>query len=199
MKSTLIWVIMALLLTSCQAILLKMYGFEDPDIETEQSILAKAAKFKLDTTHIVTVHSKDFLEVLKGQSIPDGAVYDAYGKYIEYRKTDSTCNAGLFRFIPELDPAGDYRKTDRPGLQEELAKFRDLKGQPLGDPGKADFYLLIYWTVWTGKLNKDHVKVWEELAGKNKKANIRVIKVNLDLQSYWEEEDRERILKAIRK
>jgi hypothetical protein len=66
-------------------------------------------------------------------------------------------------------------------------------------PNNADFYLLIYWNVWTGKLNKDHVKIWEDLARENKNCKIKVIKVNLDIQEYWEPKEKEMYRKAMRK
>jgi len=178
---------------------MKMYGIKDPDIENEKTIIKKAQKYDLDTSNIVTVNSKDFLYVLKGQSIPDGALYDKNGKYIEYRQSDTSCNAGLFQFIPSLNLTEKYNKPDSSSLGTELEKFRDLEGNKLKPLESADFYLFIYWTVWTGKLNKDHVKAWEDLARENKNCKIKVIKVNLDIQEYWDEPQRDRIIKAISK
>jgi hypothetical protein len=199
MTKKLLFALTALIWLGCQPIMRKMYGIKNPDVENEKSIIRTALRYKLDTTHLVTVSGKDFLDVLDGQSIPDGAIYDRNGKFIEYKATDSSCNAGLFGFIPALNLTDQYRQPERPSLQMELAKYRDLKGNPIQLTEEADFYLLIYWTVWTGRLNKDHVKVWEDLAKRNTKCKIKVIKVNLDLQSYWEEKERESIIEAIRK
>jgi hypothetical protein len=78
-------------------------------------------------------------------------------------------------------------------LREITAKLRDVRGNAYKPLPPADFYILINWTVWTGKLNKDHVKVWEELARKNAAARIHVVKVNLDMQEYWDKKDRDKI------
>ncbi len=188
-----------LILASCQPIMKKIYGIKDPEIENKKTILKSALKYNLDTSNIVTVNSKDFLYVLNGQSIPDAAIYDKNGKYIEYRQTDTSCNAGLFQFIPSLNLNEKYNQPDSSDLTAELNKFRDLKGNLITPTEAADFYLLIYWTVWTGKLNKDHVKVWEDLGRDNKNCKIKVIKVNLDLQEYWEEQEREKIIKTLSK
>lgn len=198
-KNNLLIALAALVWLGCQPILLKMNGIKNPEVENEISIIRTALRYRLDTTHLVTVSGKDFLDVLDGQSIPDGAIYDRNGKFIEYKATDSSCNAGLLGFIPALNLTDQYRQPERPSLQMELAKYRDLKGNPIQLTEEADFYLLIYWTVWTGRLNKNHVKVWEDLAKRNTKCKIKVIKVNLDLQSYWEEKERESIIEAIRK
>ncbi|MFN8231165.1 MAG: hypothetical protein U0V03_09625 [Bacteroidia bacterium] len=176
-----------------------MYSIKDPDIENRKTIVKTANKYDLDTTNIVSVNSKDFLYVLKGTSIPNASVYDKNGKYIEYRQTDTSCNAGLFQFIPTLNSIDKYNQPDSTNLDTELKKFRDLSGNTLTTLETADFYLLIYWTVWTGKLNKDHVKVWEDLAKNNKNAKIKVVKVNLDLQEYWNKDDRDKIIKAMTK
>jgi hypothetical protein len=177
----------------------KMYGIKDPDIENRKTIVKSATKYDLDTTNIVTVNGKDFLYVLKGKGIPDGAIYDKSGKYIEYRQTDTSCNAGLFQFIPALNLTDKYNQPDSSNLDIELKKFRDLNGNTLKRLTTSDFYLLIYWTVWTGKLNKDHVKIWEDLARDNKNCKIQVIKVNLDLQEYWDKDDRDKIINAMTK
>ena len=176
---------------------MKIYGIKEPGIENQKTLTKIASKYKFDTSGIVTVNSKDFLHVLNGQSIPDGAIYDQNGKYIEYRESDTSCNAGLFQFIPLLNPKTTYNKPDSADLKTVLKKFRDLKGNVLSQPDPADFYLLIYWSAWTGKLNKDHVKAWEDLASSNKFCKIRVIKINLDIQEYWEQEERDKILNLI--
>ncbi|HEY1040268.1 MAG TPA: hypothetical protein VGF30_12720, partial [Bacteroidia bacterium] len=183
----------------CQPIMMKLYGVKDPAIENKKTITKAALKYKLDTSNIVTVNCKDFIDVLRGQNIPDCAIYDKTGKYIEYRQTDSSCNAGLFQFIPSLNLTDKYNQPDSSDLSTELNKFRDVKGNALASRENADFYLLIYWAVWTGKLNKDHVKAWEDLARNNKNCRIKVIKVNLDIQEYWEKQERELFLKAMSK
>jgi hypothetical protein len=185
------------LLISCQPIMMKLYGVKDPDVENEKSIVKKALKFGLDTTNIVTVNSQDFPAALTQQGIPDGAIYDKDGNYIEYRQTDTSCYAGLFQFIPDLNLTNQYNKPASPNLSQQLAKFRDLKGNALKNVEPADFYLLIYWTVWTGKLNKDHVKIWEDLAKSNKNCKIKVIKVNLDIQEYWDAAEREKMVQMM--
>jgi hypothetical protein len=199
MKKIAIILFSTFLFLSCQPILKKIYGIKDPEIESEKTILKATKKYKLDSTNILTVNSKDFLYVLNGQSIPDAAIYDKNGKYIEYRQTDTSCNAGLFQFIPSLNLTDLYNQPDSSDLKSELKKYRDLKGNDLKILESADFYVIIYWTVWTGKLNKDHVKIWEDLAKENKNTKIKVLKVNLDLQSWWNKQERDEIIKILSK
>lgn len=189
-------------LVSCRPIMLKLYGIKNPDVENRKTILKKARKFGLDTANIVTVKSGDFLKTVKAAGgIPDAAVFNSEGAYLEYRATDTSCNAGLFGFIPELRPDGTYNKTGKTSLSKEAATWNDLNGKAFDRANlkPADFYVLIYWTVWTGRLNKDHVKVWENLAKQNKQARVEVIKVNLDFQEYWDPAERDLIMEKMSK
>ena len=64
-----------------------------------------------------------------------------------------------------------------------------LKGDSLGSP-KLDvsFHIFIFWAKFAGKLNKNHVKVWDNQATNNTKTSIRVYKINMDFQEHWGEE-----------
>jgi len=202
LKQLLALTFLVIVAAGCRPVILKLYGIKDPDIENRKSILKKAKKFGLDTAGIVTVKSANFLKTMKDAGgIPDAAIFDAKGDYIEYRATDTSCNAGLFAFIPDLKPDGNYHKTGKTSLSTELNKCNDLDGKALNQANlkPADFYVLIYWTVWTGRLNKDHVKVWENLAKQNKQAHVEVIKVNLDFQEYWDKAERDQIVERMSK
>jgi hypothetical protein len=183
-------ILTCLLLSSCTPTLMLFYGIKQPGIENEQSIKKKAIKFGLDTSNIVTISSEDYAMFIDENGVPDAAIFDTQGSYIEYRSTDTSCNAGLYDFIPNLNLNNEYVKPGGKNLESELLKFRDLKGHSLATPNKADFYLLIHWTVWSGRLNKDHVKIWEDLAKENRNCVISIIKVNLDMQEYWDESEK---------
>jgi hypothetical protein len=199
MKKMYLLMLSALFLASCNAIMMKAYGIKDPELENEKSIKKSALKYDLDTNNIVTVYSREYPKMLTGRSVPDAAIYDSRGKYIEYRQTDTSCNAGLFQFIPDLTVGTLYNQPDSANLASQLVKFRDIRGNQLKEIEKADFYVVIYWAVWTGKLNKDHVKVWEDLAKNNKNAKVKVIKVNLDFQEHWDDADKEKIVGGLKK
>ncbi len=198
-KSKLLVLAFVALFSGCQPIVKMMYGIKNPDIENKNSIIKKALKYNLDTNNIVTVNGKDFLPTPKGKGIPDCDVFDKNGNYIEYRETDTSCNAGLFDFIPALALNQTYKMPKAPNLRTTLAKCRNLKGELIQPTYDADFYVLIYWTVWAGKLNKDHVKIWEDQARNNKNCKVKVIKVNMDMQEYWDKSDRYMVVEAMKK
>jgi len=179
----------ALCLSSCKAIMMKAYGIKNPEVETEKTIRKSALKYGLDTSNIATLKPEDFLaHITKGS--PDAAFYDHDGNYIEYRATDTSCNAGVFGFIPQLKKDTVFPKTDKPKLDQELARFQNLRAAPYlpTTDANSDYTMLLYWTVYEGRLNKDHVKAWQDLAAKNTRAHIRVILVNMDMQENWGKE-----------
>ena len=100
--------------SGCQPLLLKMYGIKQPEIENEKTIIKKALKFQLDTSNIVTIAAPNYLKEMSAHEIPDGAVFDSKGEYIEFRQTDTSCNAGLFQFIPSLETGKAFNKTGAP-------------------------------------------------------------------------------------
>jgi hypothetical protein len=180
--------------------MLKAYRIKNPDIENSQTILKSANRYKLDTMNFYTVSSKFYLKKLKeADGITNASIYDSKGEYIEYRKTDTSCNAGLFNFIPNLKVDTLFKKGTKENLKNEYDKYRDLFGNSISDliDNNHDFYLVIYQSVWTGNLNKDHVKVWEDLAKNNRKSRIKVVKINLDIQQYWDSRERDNIIKKL--
>ncbi len=189
-------------LTSCAVVMKKLYGIKKPKLETHASLVKNARKFGFDTTNMVTIGSKDWTEVFNGANgIPNAEIFDSKGEYIEYRQADTSCTAGLFEFIPSLAPTVQYNKTGKTTLQTQLEKYRNLEGELVSSNylQAADFYLVIYWASYVGRLNKDHVKIWEDMARANPKAKIQVIKVNLDCQANWNDEQGKEIYTGLRK
>ena len=188
-----------LLTGSCTFLIYKAYGIKNPGIENEKSLTKFLRKKKMRTDNFVTIKSEHFLMTLKGKGIPDADFFDANGEYLEYRANDSSCNAGVFGFIPTLGTNTSFKKTGLKNLQKEWDKYLSPTGAALPSLPKADYYMFIYWTAWSGRLNKDHVKVWEDSALANTKAKVHVVKVNMDLQEYWDEKERQKIIDILNK
>lgn len=180
------------------AIIKQMWGIRAPRIENALSLLATAKKYKLNTASIVATSPEAYRGlVTEFTGFPEVLVFDKQGRYIEYKAQKKDCNAAVFGFIPGLDKNGTYKMTGKTTLTKVMSGIRDLQGNLLPanflDPS-ADFYMLISWTAWTGKLNEDHVYKWQELAAKNTKARIQVIEVNFDAQQWWPKQASDSVL-----
>lgn len=185
---------------SCSPIIKLVYGIHQPRVLNKEKIDRFLVKNKLDTTNNVAIKDKDFLYIINKikMTFPEIMVFDKGGKFILY-KEDKTCNASAFKFIDSLNASKKYPGVDSINLSFFENKFVDLYGR--GDvkimDSTSDYFLLIFWTEWTGKLNKDHTYIWEQKAKNNKNVSINTIKVNCDFQTFWDSTEREKNIKAL--
>jgi len=172
-------------LTSCMPLLKMYYGVKNPKIENKESIIKYCKKKGMSMDNLATINLDDYVSKLNG--VPDVDIFNKKDDYIEYRQTDSSCNAGLFAFVPELHRDSVYRLTGKTNFNDEIKKLRTLTGEQfvLSDTSDYDFYVIMYWARFTGRLNKNHINIWEQEACNNINAKIKVIKVNVDIQEYW--------------
>lgn len=203
MKKYLIVVIclgLLIMSSSCKWFLLRAYGVKQPRFESVKSIVKKSRRLKLDTSCILVMNPYAIGSFYK-RGIPEGEIFDARGRYIEYKKTDTSCNAGLFAFISSLKADSNFLMSDKRFLKNELNRFRRLDKQPLTESyfKPVDYYVFLTWAKWIGRLNKDHVKEWEQLIKKNQKAKIQLILVNIDLMEDWTNEEKEYVERLLTK
>jgi hypothetical protein len=177
--------------------IIKSYEIHNPAVESEQSILAAAHKYQLDTVAIVTPVASEF-KYFMGIGVPEAVIFDRNGNNI-YCTPSGSCNAGVFGFIRALNSDGHYKIKERGSLPAFMNKLRDLHGNPLPVDfvdKSVDYQVFILWSAWAGLLNKDHVKAWEDIIIHNKKAGIQLIKIDVDLQAWWTAPARDSLLKV---
>lgn len=186
MKKTFLLIAIVLLI-SCKSIMKMSYGITEPKNENQKSLTNYLVSKKMNIDNILFVDTEtSYIEYIKDfGSVPEAKIFDTNGYPISYKKENQDCNAGLFSTIPELNLNSKLKPVEGKNLNEFLENLIDFNGNKVIELPKADFYLFISWAKFTGKLNKDHVKEWEELAAKNKSVKIKVYKVNLDLKEGW--------------
>ncbi len=196
-----IFLCLILSLSGCNRFYRVIFGIHKPVLENETSLKSYAFGIGLDTSNIYAVSYPEYLNVATRRGLTDALIFNSSGGYIEYKLTDTSCNAGLFAFIPQLNKDSNYIQSDTFRLSNEIFRFRTLSGQPVSsfDTSSYDFLLCIYWVHFLGKLNVDHVRVWQQLASANPNATIKTILVNLDVQQNWETPQRDELLYAMRK
>ena len=109
---------------------------------------------------------------------PEIIVFNQEGKYLKYKSVQE-CNASAFKFIDSLNNNKNYPIIDTFLLEKfenSLVNFQGKKKESILNK-TTDFYVLIFWAEWTGKLNKDHTYIWEQKAKNNKNCNIKTIKI----------------------
>lgn len=173
--------------SSCQFALKTFYGIKKPKVETEKSLTKYLKRKDVKNSNIYAVSFEDYVEIIKQvKGIPEIMIFSADGKNIKY-KEEGQCNGYAFGFVETLSSKDTLQFVDSLYLDNYLRKLKDFSGKQIEFKKQSgtDFYLFIYWARYTGRLNKDHVKIWEEQANNNQNSKIEVIKVNLDEQEWW--------------
>lgn len=174
-------------LSSCKFVIKTFYGIKKPKIETEKSLKKYLKRKGINSNNIYAVSQNDFMQITKQiGGIPEILIFDKNGNNIMY-KEEGQCNANAFDFIDNISKDMKFKYNNSLKLDNYISKLKYFNGKPATiDKSKdIDFYLFIFWARYTGRLNKNHVKIWEKLANNNTKCNIKVIKVNLDKQEWW--------------
>ena len=183
-------------LLGCQPIIKLFYGVKNPKVENEQTLTKYMSKKDINKDNVYTVNFDNYQRQLKSIDfkIPEVLIFNKKGQFIPYGE-EYACNASAFNFIENLNKDSIYHSTNKTTLDSTLIGLCDLKGKPktINTSDSTDYFVFIYWTRWAGKLNKDHVKVWEQQASNNDKVNIKVIKINMDFQEYWGEDNLSKI------
>lgn len=190
MKKRLICILaLVILVTSCQPILNLYMGVKKPKIENEKSLTKYLEKKGLRTDNLYALDITDYQyldSIVDG--VPDIMIFSSDGRLIKY-KPDTSCNASAFSFLETVKPNMKFDYINCVSFDDCFSRLKDLKGNPvvIKKSENIDFYLIIFWARFIGRLNKDHVKIWEEQALNNTNAKIKVFKVNKDMQEWWDD------------
>ncbi len=179
------------LLSSCKNVVRIIYGVRSPKVENKESLIHYLNKKNIRNDNILISNYEGFISTIQNAGlIPNIRCFNQNGIFIPY-KNDSACNGSAFEFIDSLKFNKSYMLIDSILLKNETSHLSDLDGNPVSytDSNLYDYVIFIYWARWSGLLNKDHVKIWEESALNNPNARIKVHKVNCDVQESWGKEN----------
>lgn len=187
---TISFLVVILTFISCSPIVRLIYGVKKPKVENEESLRKYLEKVNITDKDVYTLDFEGYKKALEliNKKIPEVLIFDKNGKHIPYGD-EWACNASAFDFIENLNDTTVYTNSEKVNLNNLPFGLYSLKGDSLGSP-KLDvsFHIFIFWAKFAGKLNKNHVKVWDNQATNNTKTSIRVYKINMDFQEHWGEE-----------
>jgi len=178
------------LCSGCTKIILAMYGYHSPREESIQSYKMYCAKLNLDSQNIIflrdsTMFMKYYakadtqLKVLN-IGVPEIYVFDNKGILLKY-KPDSACNAPGFQFTERAcEKLSELKKTNLK-ITDFLKYFTTSEGNNVNaNPEQFDATVIISWAKFTGRLNKDHVKIWEDNLRRYSNCKLKIYKASLD-------------------
>ncbi len=194
------YLLLLIFCSGCTPIMKVIYNFHDPQYETLASISRGAKKYGFPDSLITTMDSASWMAAMSKISIPDVRIYNSEGHFVRYAPPES-CNAAAFGVLDSLcnyssrsilrqaqyDPARSHGELVEPlsgatssdslqTLNTELAKFN--YSTPRHD--NPEWTVFITWAMFSGRLNKNHVKPWLESLQKQP-CSVRVYLVNMDV------------------
>lgn len=173
---------------SCTRLFLYSYGIRNPKIENEKSITKYLALNKLDTSNNFAFCDTAALNKFYGNNIgtPEIRFYDKSGFLMLYRN-DKKCNAQNDSLIEFLSPENVVRIDSSENIFSYLNQVKTLSGNPvaLDDFKNYDYYLIIYWAKWTGKVNSMKIPDWENNLAQKRNFKIKAIKLTTDYMNFW--------------
>lgn len=184
-------VLICLLWCSCQSVLFLLYGIKKPRPVSGREIVRKALELGIDTNYLLCIRPEYYPVVINDiGSFPNARIYDMAGNRYNYRNTPDECKSSAAGFIRDLRPGSTYP------VQPDSSFFRlpvqleglcggEFKPEALSD---TDFHLFLYWGTFLGKLNREYVLKWMELARENRNARIHLWFVSCDIRTEWGED-----------
>jgi hypothetical protein len=160
----------------------------NPRAENEQSLRTYLDKNQLRSDNLLII--KDTAAFYKihreGYGMPEISFYDRNGYLMKFRD-EQKCNAQNDSLISFLNP----EKAIGVDSARRLSDFTSLLLHPDRSPisktelSGHDYYLIMFWAKYLGKLNSKKLGDWERSLAANKKANHKVYKLSMDYQDFW--------------
>ena len=175
--------------SSCKWILIKAHGAHKPKIMTHNDVTDYLKKNKVTSYNhsLALANLKQFKT--KQKKFPDAFFFNAAGHYLEYRETPKSCSANVELFVNKLTSA-----TVMPDTSQTLAKLLngtvDIKTHEsliIENLGNYDYYIVITWAEYIGKLNKDKSFEWLTHIDESNRKGIKIctILLSYDLFDFW--------------
>ncbi|MCE3278429.1 MAG: hypothetical protein K0S44_620 [Bacteroidetes bacterium] len=189
MKSKIIFSIICLLVfTGCNKILLYSYGVRNPKVETSHSITKYLHSNELDTANNYAFRDTASLTKFynKNIGIPEIRFYDKNGYLMLYRD-EKKCNGQNDSLISFLNPHNVIRVDSTDNIFDYLEEVRKINGLSVNKEEFSgfDYYLVMYWAKYLGKVNSIKMRDWESTLMKKQDLKIKTIKLTTDYMDFW--------------
>jgi hypothetical protein len=162
---------------------LALHGAHLPRQERKLDLLNYLDSKNMNVDNVLFVKTeKDWLKVAKyGVEI---ICFDKNHNFYWYKDT-SQCNAPAFMYCENI--CRTEIPLNRVDQNFKLDSLYSMIEDFLGDTpnmSNADYTVFIGWAKWNGRLNGDHIKVWEESLMKSG-CNVKIYKLCLDPLVQW--------------
>lgn len=188
---------LALVLSSCTWIFKKAGYIQDPKIETHHSMNVYAHSLGIDSSNLVfcrNLISYQTIYKMFGRS-PEMLVFDGHKKHHPYKEDSSTCNAPIDVTLHNICNTSLLHIPGKNLIQYNslIANLDDPNHCLSGfEPGSVDLIVFFNYASYFNRMNREHFIAWTNII-KTSPANCRVkyIFVNMDYLDTWGMEKRD--------
>jgi len=171
--------------TSCRPILYAAYGIKKPKIISKEKLLKRAKKHGLPTDNQYSINQDGLVKYAnQGWSTTQLMIYHKSGKFIE-PKDSNKCSGVVGVFIDDFTDSTKVNFIDTNATNSYFKYIVDLEGNPVNFKPKTEYFAILFWASFVGRLNKQNTAHWVELI--EEKENTEYILVALDPRDFWEE------------
>ncbi len=190
MKNKITALILSVLFSSCTPIIKLYYGYHEPKAEDSKSLTKYYKKKGIATSNMMILSdSVKYYERFKEvQGFPEIRVFNKEGYLIYYKDTSKACNAPAYEYTEFICTTSGLKMNAAKNLTTETKGLLTLNNTPLNitTDGGYDYYVFIYCARFLGRLNKDHVKVWQHNLENAKGCKVKYYLVDMDWQKSWD-------------
>jgi hypothetical protein len=187
-KIKLLSILLILVVASCTKMFMYSYGIRNPKIENENTIIKYLKSNDLDISNNYALKDTSALYsfMKTGIGAPEIQFFDKNGYLMKY-KDDKKCNGQNDSLISFLDPQNVVKIDSSLNVFTYLNQIRTLKGESVNMSkfSNQDYYLIIYWAKWLGKMNRNKIYDWENSLRMKNNLKIVTIKLTTDYMDFW--------------
>jgi hypothetical protein len=159
-------------------------------VETAASLHSYLRKHDLHSSDNVVFKDVYALQEFfkSGIGMPEVRFYDRNGYLMLYRD-EKKCNGQNDSLISFLNPENVVKVDSSQNIKVYVSNLRQPDGQEIQSASLNgyDYYLLIYWAKYLGKVNSEKMQDWESaLNSKSSALNIKAMKVATDYMDFWQ-------------
>jgi hypothetical protein len=184
-----------LAITSCKSIVASMAGLRIPKVENKESVFQMLKKMHQDTNDVYTIDSSLFEKLKKEPFKPNWSkgfrpvqirVYNNEGLPVMQW---AICE-GLLKDLKPFDsvpPRNINGLNTSLILQEDLSQYFTIDGLPakiVVEKG-FDYYIMVYFARYFPKWSKESFRQVRTYINNHKELKIKVYKINVDVQKFW--------------
>jgi hypothetical protein len=191
MKRALLSLVLAVFLFGCKPMIKIFFGAGDPKPEDYESLNKYYHRKGINTANMLVFSDsiKYYERIREVKSFPEIRVFNKEGYLINYKDTSVSCSGSAYGFTDSICLFSNLKSNSSKNLITESVGLLNLDKTPFLLPQKSeyDYCVFIYTARFLGRLNKNHVKVWQHNLDNAKGCKVKYYLVDMDWQKSWDE------------